>query len=878
MAIFRCKMCGGDIEVHETDSAVICEFCGTQQTLPKVKDENLQMLFNRANVLRMKAEFDRAAEIYEKILQVSETEAEAYWGLILCKYGIEYVEDPATFKRVPTCHRTSYDAVITDDDYKKALQYADVIQREIYEEQAKQIDEIQKGIISLAQKEEPYDVFICYKETDETGKRTQDSVIANDIYYQLTQEGFKVFYAAITLEDKLGQEYEPYIFSALHSAKVMLSLGTKPEFFNAVWVKNEWSRFLKIMKEDRDKMLIPCYRDMDAYELPEEFVHLQAQDMSKIGFINDIVRGIRKVIEKDNVLTTATKETVVVQKSTSDSNTDALVKRGIMALEDGEWRKADDFFEKTLNQDAERGEAYLGKFLAKNECSNINELLNTYKEKYSEATSQTLMACSENKEHIEEQVAEKTVPRFLEQEEIREEYEYDLSFPSVLECRKEQKELQMGELGADKLLIRARQYAEPEVKTKIDEMITELEKVLDERVAAAESEDKATREKITDEYEAFIRAADVEVDKQYNKALEERETVYQSKITKMKNANKVLEYEMIRQDFLLLEDYKDSKTLADQCKKEVLRLEEEQRLRWEREKNHAKKVRIRFAVISVISVVLVFGIFQLITKIVIPSYNYKEAVSLRDNGDYKMACDEFGKLGGYKDSKEQIKETKYLWALKSCDSGDYKQIRALYQEIGDFKDLAEKVTNTELKIMSHGKVGDTVYFGDYNGMTDWKILAKGNGRVLILSDKCVSSMMYNEENEATTWETCSLRKWLNETYINEAFSESEKKFILSSKIKNGKNKTHGTAGGKDTMDSVFLLSLDEVNQYLPEITNRFATLADGTKTDWWLRSPGIYSKCAFNVSEVGTVYEMGATTFSEAGVRPAMWIDISSVS
>ena len=249
MAVFKCKCCGGDLSFTPGESLGVCDYCGTEQTLPKVMDENLQGLFNRANVLRMKAEFDKAAEIYEKILQASGTEAEAYWGLILCKYGIEYVEDPATYKRVPTCHRASFDAVTADDDYKMAVQYADLSQRMIFENEAKQIDEIQKGIVALAQKEAPYDVFICYKETDMDGKRTVDSVIANDIYHQLTQEGFKVFYAAITLEDKLGQEYEPYIFSALNSAKVMLSIGTKPEYFNAVWVKNEWSRFLKIMKK-----------------------------------------------------------------------------------------------------------------------------------------------------------------------------------------------------------------------------------------------------------------------------------------------------------------------------------------------------------------------------------------------------------------------------------------------------------------------------------------------------------------------------------------------------------------------------------------------------------------------------------------------------
>lgn len=191
---------------------------------------------------------------------------------------------------MPTCHRTSYDAIVVDDDYKNAIENADIEQKILYEKEARTIDQIQKGILSISQKEEPYDVFICYKETDESGKRTQDSVIANDIYYYLSEEGYKVFYAAITLEDKLGTEYEPYIFAALNTARVMLVLGTKPEYFNAVWVKNEWSRFLAADEEEQIQITVPCYKDMDPYELPDEFSHLQAQDMSKIGFINDVIQ------------------------------------------------------------------------------------------------------------------------------------------------------------------------------------------------------------------------------------------------------------------------------------------------------------------------------------------------------------------------------------------------------------------------------------------------------------------------------------------------------------------------------------------------------------------------------------------------------------
>ena len=373
MAVFKCKMCGGNLEVQDGMTVCECEYCGSIQAIPTNTDDNLRILFNRANVLRMKAEFDKAEEIYEKILQISPNEAEAYWGLILCKYGVEYVEDPKILKRVPTCHRTSYDAIVADDDYKNAIENADISQKILYEEEARTIDQIQKGILSISQKEEPYDVFICYKETDESGKRTQDSVIANDIYYQLSEEGYKVFYAAITLEDKLGTEYEPYIFAALNTARVMLVLGTKPEYFNAVWVKNEWSRFLAAMKKNRSKLLIPCYKDMDPYELPDEFSHLQAQDMSKIGFINDVIRGIKKIIVKKDESMAGDAEEISNVVATEVL---PLLKRAEMFLEDQEWKRADELCEKVLNSDPENARAYLYKLMAELQVAKRVDLKN----------------------------------------------------------------------------------------------------------------------------------------------------------------------------------------------------------------------------------------------------------------------------------------------------------------------------------------------------------------------------------------------------------------------------------------------------------------------------------------------------------------------
>lgn len=295
--VFKCKMCGGDVEVLENNIGK-CLYCKSTMTLPNIENEKIINLYNRANFLRISNDFDKAKEIYENILEIDNNQIEAHWGILLCKYGVEYVDDPNTKKKIPTCHRTLDTSILTDKDFKiiKKESFGDTL--DLYNKEALAIDKIQKDILSVSIKEKPYDVFICYKETDENNERTVDSVIAQDIYDKLIDNGLKVFFARITLENKLGTEYEPYIYSALKSSKVMLVVGTTEENFNAVWVKNEWSRYLEMMKDDKGKALIPVYSKINPYKLPEEFAMLQAQSMDKIGALQDVVRGVKKLVDE----------------------------------------------------------------------------------------------------------------------------------------------------------------------------------------------------------------------------------------------------------------------------------------------------------------------------------------------------------------------------------------------------------------------------------------------------------------------------------------------------------------------------------------------------------------------------------------------------
>ncbi|MBQ9389494.1 MAG: TIR domain-containing protein, partial [Synergistaceae bacterium] len=371
--VFKCKMCGGDLDIKEGATIVKCLYCGSKQTLPKIDDDKRRSLYSRANYFRQNGDFDKAVKIYEQILSEDNTDAETYWSLVLCRYGVEYVEDPSTHTRVPTVNRTQAIPVTSDADYKMALKYADVSQYAVYEAEARAIDKIQRDMLEISRREKPFDVFISYKDSDINGQRTVDSVLAVDLYEKLTQEGFKVFCSRITLEDKIGQKYEPYIFAALNSAPVMIALGTRPEYFNAVWVRNEWSRYLNMIHSGAKKTLIPAFRDMSPYELPEEFSHLQAQDMSKIGFMQDLVRGIKKLIRPNTPKAeTVRTETVIVNERTS--NAAPLLKRAFMFLEEGDFANAETYFERVLDLDPENGTAYLGKLMVEKRVRNREDL------------------------------------------------------------------------------------------------------------------------------------------------------------------------------------------------------------------------------------------------------------------------------------------------------------------------------------------------------------------------------------------------------------------------------------------------------------------------------------------------------------------------
>ena len=775
MITFKCKMCGGDLEFEQGATVVECPYCGSKQTLPKLDNDRRANMYDRANHFRRQNEYDKAMAIYEQILQEDRTDAEAYWSLVLCRYGIEYVEDPGTNKRIPTVNRMQYTSILADEDYQSALQYADSVQRSVYESEANAIAEIQKGILDISKAEKPFDVFICYKETDANGRRTPDSVLANDLYHQLTNEGFKVFFARITLEDKIGTAYEPYIFAALNSAKVMVVLGTKPEYFNAVWVKNEWSRYLALIRGGADKVLVPAYRDMDPYDLPDEFSHLQAQDMGKLGFMQDLIRGIKKITSKDE----AKPQPVVQQTVVSGGATvDSLMKRARLFMEDGEFASASEYLDKVLDVNPEYAPAYAAKacvaFGLRKE-SGLAE--STFQYEDNPDWQKALRFADPQLKATYESYAAKVKERVTRQ--IRD-YAYDCAIEMAVSPDADRSKL-------DKELAVYQSFCTHSTGKRADGSRRADSRAKEDtfnRAVKTNEPGEVSESGLKTAAEMFDAIGDTEAReraKQCRQLAEQarQKSIYEFAATMREHSRRDIDMlEEAAKEFLTVPDYKDAKTQAQTCmdaaesirvflydaavsamnaagtesakwdlarkalrekvltgyrdveqlrtkaakrydeclaaEEKVRRQVQERQLR-EAEAAIAKKKRN--TIIGVLAAVLMIAAVLVVTQVIVPGNRYRDAVALQQAGQYEKAITAFEALNGYSDSATQIKETKYLQAKALMSSGDYAGALAAFKSITGYKDVDSLLKNDHNLLVAvrdaKYSVGDYVTFGTY---------------------------------------------------------------------------------------------------------------------------------------------------------------------
>ena len=773
MTVFECKRCGGGLNITEADKVVECEYCGTTQTVPSADNEKKMTLFNRANRLRLKNEFDKAAALYEQLIAEFPEEAEAYWGLCLCNWGIEYVDDPATGEKKPTCHRASFESLMKDENYLLAMEYADLTAQRVYRREAQEIDRLNDAILSVSRNEKPYDVFICYKEkTDENGMRTHDSVLAQDIYDALTANGLKVFFSRISLEDKLGRQYEPYIFAALNSAKVMLAIGTKYEYFQAAWVKNEWSRFLRLAAKDRSKVLIPCFCDMDPYDLPDEFKGLQAQDLGKLGAVQDLVRGVEKLLAKD-----APKDGDVQQAAVSNpaaATVQSLLKRAFMFLEDGEWGSANEYAEKVLDIDPENSEAYLAKAMS--------DLKKRSRSSMNDASGIALNA------NIQ----------------------------------------------------KALRFGSGSLKNEINGYI--------ESTKAAEAADQLEADKVIAAFSARQRGRQAQ-------SLEQQLTAAKQKLSYMESICGGYDETAAQ-----IKQLNGEKTAANSRLKT---------LRSERDSLGLFAGKEKKRLDGEISEIAA-GLKQLELKLV-------SALKQLGGFESKAAADK-----ALSEARADVSSLQSMINVASISgSGEFSCSQALRVLL-----TKPRVLQFVSKKQPSYKGFVTIKFGRYpqaskneNALIEWLVLKNDGSKALLISKYALDCQQYHTSRIFGTWKTCTLRKWLNGTFISNAFSHEEQAMILST-----------TTESADTKDRVFLLSRYEAWEYFSSDSTRqcqgtaYCYAQGAYKTGngnckWWLRSPGSsgYTATAY-------VYDGSLRDYygehsccvdnDDIAVRPALWINL----
>lgn len=973
--IIKCKMCGGDIDFIPGATYGTCEYCGSTSTIPQAEDENKLNRYNRANHFRRQCEFDKAVAAYEKILEQDDTDAEAHWGAVISRFGIEYVEDPATHQRIPTCHRVQVASILTDEDYLAAVENApDEESRRIYQEEAARIAEIQKGILAISANEKPYDVFICYKETDENGQRTRDSQWAQDVYYGLTEQGLKVFFSRITLEDKLGQQYEPYIFAALNSAKVMVVIGSKPEYFNAVWVKNEWSRYLSLMKHDHKRLLIPCYRDMDPYDLPEELSMLQSQDMSKIGFMQDLLRGIQKVMQQP----TSAPQGVRVETATAETNAPgvtSLLKRAALFLEDGDTASAREYYDRVLDIDPECAEAYMGKVCAETGCRKESDLgaLNycvdmrgdwqkavrfasaAQKQKYEgymasvrarveEHCHELAIDCacavavgrgsrakmddalkayrancltkgSESTDYSAEEGASWHLAGYQSIRNTLAQMIADNAPRDVTEGMLKVAAAMFGQIKGEEARAQQCLVLAEQARQKV---IYEKASARRAAIGMPDLMDAADLEALAKQFGQIpgYKDAKQQAEQCLQDAENARETVYNDAVEAMQEAEKgnfSFKWEkairmLAREGLNGYRDVEELRKQAEQRRKECENAEEKERKAKER-----KNKRLTVAFVLVVLIACVVGWF-VVTR-VIPNNKYQRAVALRENGQYDDAIAAFAELGEYSDANEQIAETKYQQGKALLSAKNYDDAARILISIQGYKDV-DKLLEKDDNMIAAARdakfaVGNYVSFGTYpqtkagNDATpiEWLVLARDGNKALLISRYGLDAQRYNKDTTSVTWETCTLRTWLNGTFYNKAFSSAEQAAILTTNVDNSKNQCYSgwsTNGWKNTQDKVFLLSYAEANKYFgvtyynsSNTKSRVAptayAIAHGAWTSssdktadsvnagwWWLRSPGSDQRSAAYVFADGSLYDLSVGSDS-ASVRPALWVNIEAL-
>lgn len=513
-----------------------------------------------------------------------------------------------------------------------------------------------------------------------------------------------------------------------------------------------------------------------------------------------------------------------------------LLERALMFLEDGDWDKADIYCESVLDQNPKCAEAYLGKLMAEVKIRKKEDL-------------------SKAKEPLDQSDNYRKVMRFADE--------------SLRERLSNAKEVQHNEQLYAEAMARMTAASDEEAYRNAAQKFYSLGSYKDASLRREQCLQRADR---------------IIADRMQREETKRKEDIY-SRAEKCMHKGTIESYNTAIQLYESVPNFRSSAAQISECRRKIEDLEAKEAARQvavEKAKKTAKKVAIIAAPIVCACIAFVI----VLTTVIIPKQKCNKALDMIESGDYEAGYAILEELG----ENEAIQSNKYDRAIKLIDSGDYQTAYTLLQNLS-YKDSAEKLQSIKPLLLAKANPGDTVLFGEYeqdkdisNGKEDiaWLVLEVKDGKALVVSKYALDCKQYNTSNTDVTWETCTLRKWLNNDFINAAFSSYEKAMIPTVTVSADKNSTNP---GNATQDQVFLLSITEANKYFGSDSARQCkptdyAVANGSREShsgnlcwWWLRSPGSTQDSAAYVYSSGGVIESGNDVdYNDGAVRPAMWI------
>lgn len=548
-----------------------------------------------------------------------------------------------------------------------------------------------------------------------------------------------------------------------------------------------------------------------------------------------------------------------------------LLERAFMFLEDGDWDKADIYCESVLDQNPKCAEAYLGKLMAEVKIRKKEDL-------------------SKAKEPLDQSDNYRKVMRFADE--------------SLRERLSNAKEVQHNE----------QLYAEAMACMTAASDEEAYRNAAQKFYSLGSYKDSSSRRE-----QCMQRADRIIADCRQREEIKRKEDIY-SRAEKCMRLGTVEGCNSAIRLYESIPGFRSSAAQISECRRKIEEIKAKEAARQVAVEKAKKKIAIIAAPIVCVCIAFVI----VLNAVIIPNQKYNEAMDLIDSGDYESAYALLEEIG----KNDVIATNKYDRAIDLIDSGDYESAYALLEEIGDnetivsnkydravkcietgeyqaayilldgleYKDSTEKLQSIKPLLLAKATPGDTVFLGTYeqdnntsNGKEDiaWLVLEVKDGKALVVSKYALDCKQYNTSNTDVTWETCTLRKWLNNDFINAAFSSYEKAMIPTVTVSADKNPGYSANPGNATQDQVFLLSITEANKYFNSTGARQCeptdyAVANGTwESDsgnfcwWWLRSPGVTQDSAAYVYSGGDVIESGnAVDIGTSAVRPAMWISI----